>query len=125
MRALQLQALAHGVLATALCGLALGLVLIPQRFLQRPQAQGVISLHLAADGDLRLWNQPIASGELQRLLTAPRLRRRAVRLRIVPDPDTPWGDVRRLLDQLDPLPLTFELQLPAPPLPDGSSPPAG
>lgn len=114
MKALQLQAVAHGLLATALCGLALGLVLLPQRWLQRPQVQGVISLHLAADGGLRLWNQPIASGELQRLLSSPGLRRRAVRLRIVPDTDTPWGDVRRLLNQLDPLPLSLELQLPAP-----------
>lgn len=119
MRALQLQAVAHGVLATVLCGLAMGLLLLPQRWLQRPQSQGVISLHLAADGGLRLWNQPIAPGQLQRLLTAPNLRRPAVRLRIVPDPDTPWGDVRRLLNQLDPLPLTLELQLPA------LSPPAG
>jgi hypothetical protein len=119
VRALQLQAVAHGLLATALCGFALGLVLLPQRLLQRPQRQGVINLHLAADGGLRLWNQPIASGELERLLTAPSLRRRAVRLRIVPNPNTPWGDVRRLLDQLDPLPLSLELQLPAPSLPDG------
>ncbi len=119
MRALQLQALAHGVLATALCGLALGLVLLPQRWLQRSQAQGVISLHLAADGGLRLWNQPMASSEIQRLLMAPSLRGRAVRLRIVPDPDTPWGDVRRLLNQLAPLPLSLELQLPAPPSPAG------
>jgi hypothetical protein len=119
VRALQLQAFSHALLATALCGLALGLVLLPQRVLQRPQLQGVISLHLAADGGLRLWNQPITSGELERLLTAPSLRRRAVRLRIVPNPDTPWGDVRRLLDQLDPLPLSLELQLPAPLTPAG------
>ncbi|MEX0587833.1 MAG: hypothetical protein WD136_01120 [Cyanobium sp.] len=115
MRAQQLQAVAHGALATALCGLAMGLLLLPQRLLQRPQAQGVVSLHLAADGGLRLWNQPIASGELKRLLAAPSLRRRMLRLRIVPDPDTPWGDVRRLFDQLTPLPLSLELQLPAPP----------
>jgi hypothetical protein len=117
VRALHVQAVAHGLLGSALCGLALGLLLLPQRWLQRPQAQGVISLHLAADGGLRLWNQPIASGELQRLLALPSLRRRAVRLRIVPDPDTPWGDVRRLLSQLDPLPLSLELQLPAPSTP--------
>ena len=114
MRALQLQAVSHGLWATALCGLALGLVLLPQRVLQRRQLQGVISLQLAADGGLHLWNQPITSSELARLLTAPNLRSRAVRLRIVPNPHTPWGDVRRLLDQLDPLPVSLELQLPAP-----------
>ena len=109
------QALAHAVLATALCGLALGLLLLPQRRLQRPLAQGVITVHLAADGDLRLWNQPVAPAELLRLLQAPSLRRRVMRLRLVPDPDTPWRDVRRLLSQLEPLPLSLELQLPAPP----------
>lgn len=114
-RLLLLQALAQGVLATALCGLALGLLLLPQRRLQRPLAQGVIRVHLAADGGLRLWNQPVASSELLRLLNAPTLQRRAMRLRVVPDPDTPWGDVRRLFTQLEPLPLILELQLPATP----------
>lgn len=114
-RPLLLQALAHGVLATALCGLGLGLLLLPQRRFQRPLAQGVIHVHLASDGGLRLLNQPLASAELLRLLNAPNLQRRAVRLRVVPDPDTPWGDVRHLLTQLEPLPFTLELQLPATP----------
>jgi hypothetical protein len=92
----------------------LAVLLLPQRWQQRPMAQGVVSVHLAADGRLRLWNQPVASAELVRLLATPELRRRLVRLRIVPDPDTPWGDVRRLLTQLDSLPLSLELQLPAP-----------
>lgn len=109
-----LPALGHGLLATALCGVGLAVLLLPQRWQQRPMAQGVVSVHLAADGRLRLWNQPVASAELVRLLATPELRRRLVRLRIVPDPDTPWGDVRRLLNQLDSLPLSLELQLPAP-----------
>jgi hypothetical protein len=109
-----LQPFSHALLATALCAFSLGLLLLPQVRLQRPLAQGVISLHLAADGGLRLWNQPIAAAELRRLLAAPALRSRANRLRIVPDPDTPWGDVRRLLSQLDSLPLHLEIQLPAP-----------
>ena len=61
-----LQPFSHAVLATALCGLAMGLLLLPQVRLQRPMAQGVISIHLAADGGLRLWNQPIAAAELRR-----------------------------------------------------------
>lgn len=109
-----LPALGHGLLATALCGVGLAVLLLPQRWQQRPMAQGVVSVHLAADGRLRLWNQPVASAELVRRLATPELRRRLVRLRIVPDPDTPWGDVRRLLTQLDSLPLSLELQLPAP-----------
>ena len=68
-RPLLLQALSHGLLATALCGLALGLVLLPQqRRLQRSLAEGVISLNVAADGQLRLLNQPIAAAELPGLL---------------------------------------------------------
>ena len=113
-RAWLLQPFSHALLATALCALSLGLMLLPQVRLQRPLAQGVISLHLAADGGLRLWNQPIAAAELRRLLAAPALRSMANRLLIVPDPDTPWGDVRRLLSQLDSLPLHLEIQLPAP-----------
>jgi hypothetical protein len=114
-RLLLLQALAHGFLATVLCGFAVGLLLLPQRQVQRPLSQGVISLHVAADGGLRLWNQPVASAELLSLLQAPAARRPAMRLRVVPDPDTPWGDVRRLLTQLESLPLSLEIQLPATP----------
>ena len=114
-RPLLLQALAHGLLATALCGLALGLVLLPQqRRLQRSLAEGVISLNVAADGPLRLLNQPIAAAELPGLLAEQVRRSRPVRLRLVPDPDTPWAEVRRLLSQLDSLPLFLEIQLPAP-----------
>ena len=109
----------HGLLATALCGVGLAVLLLPQRLQQQPMAQGVVSVHLAADGRLRLWNQPVASAELVRLLATPSVRRRLVRLRIVPDPDTPWGEVRRLLSQLDSLPLPLELQLPAAPPPAG------
>ncbi len=112
-RPLLLDALGHALLATTLCGLALGLMVLPQRRLQRSMTQGVISLHVAVDGGLRLWNQPVAPAQLQRLLATPAMRRQAVRLRVVPDPGTPWGDVYRLLRQLDPLPLSVELQLPA------------
>jgi hypothetical protein len=111
--------LGHGLLATALCGVGLAVLLLPQRWQQRPMVQGVVSVHLAADGRLTLWNQPVASAELLRRLASPSVRRRLVRLRIVPDPDTPWGDVRRLLTQLDSLPLPLELQLPASPPPAG------
>ncbi|MEB3327128.1 MAG: hypothetical protein VKI39_05405 [Synechococcus sp.] len=114
-RALLITSLVHGLLATALCGLALGLLLLPQqRRLQSSLAEGVISLNLAADGQLRLLNQPIAAAELPGLLTDHLRRRRLARLRLVPDPDTPWGEVRRLLSQLESLPLSLEIQLPGP-----------
>lgn len=113
-RPLLVQALIQALLATALCGIALGLLLLPQqRRLQGSLAGGVISIHLAADGQLRLLNQPIAAAALPGLLARHARQRRPARLRIVPDPDTPWGDVRRLISQLESLPRRLEIQLPA------------
>ena len=54
------------------------------------------------------------AAELPGLLAEQVRRSRPVRLRLVPDPDTPWAEVRRLLSQLDSLPLFLEIQLPAP-----------
>ncbi len=112
-RPLLVQALIQALLATALCGIALGLLLPQQRRLQASLAGGVISIHLAADGQLRLLNQPIAAAALPGLLARHARQRRPARLRIVPDPDTPWGDVRRLISQLESLPHPLEIQLPA------------
>lgn len=56
--------LAWAGLATALCGLALGLLLLPQRLLLRTLNQGVVTLHVGADRQLRLWHQPVSRSEL-------------------------------------------------------------
>lgn len=115
-RALLLQAFGQMGLATALCGLAFGLLLLPQRLLQRPFGDGVVTLLHAPDGTLRLLNQPVTAAELRSLLAAAAMRRRVAVVRLVPDPATPWAEVRRLLSQLEPLPIPLELQLPTAPV---------
>ena len=107
-------ALAWAAVAVALCGLTLGLLLLPQRLRQRPMSEGVIAVHLETGGRLRLWNQPVSSAALSTVLAAAARRRPLPRLRLVPDPQVPWGEVRRALVFLDRGALPLELQLPAP-----------
>jgi hypothetical protein len=104
--------LAWAGLATALCGFALGLLLLPQRLLQQPLHQGVLTLHVGADEGLWLWHQPIKHSELEPFLRAAADRRPGIRLRVVPDPELPWGTLQNLLQQLQQGPLPLELQLP-------------
>lgn len=110
--------LAYGALATALALFAMGCLVIPQLLAQRPAHAGVVALHLAADGGLRLWNRPITPQQLPQVLRdAGRLDPQA-RLRLIPDPSTPWGVVQSLLPLLELSALPFEVQLPgAPPQP--------
>jgi biopolymer transport protein ExbD len=105
-----LDALALGVLATALAAAGLALLLIPQRIAQRPASTGVMTLRLDRIGHLWLWNQPIRAAELPELLR--RAAQRPVRLRLVPDGDVAWGSVQQLVSQLATTPLPLELQLP-------------
>ncbi len=106
--------LAWSAVGVSLCGLAAGLLLLPQRLLQRPMAEGVIAVHLESGGRLRLWHQPISAAALSRFLTAAARRQPPPRLRLVPDPQLPWGEVRRAMALLDRGALPLELQLPAP-----------
>ena len=53
------RALGSSVVAFCLCLGTTALLLLPQWQQQRPARDGVIVIHLAADGGLRLWNQPI------------------------------------------------------------------
>ncbi|MCP9932082.1 hypothetical protein KBY82_14970 [Cyanobium sp. AMD-g] len=107
-----LDVLALGTMATGLALLSLALILVPQRLAQRPASQGIVSLRLAADGQLRLWNQPVPRGQLipvlQRLEAGPG----SPTLRLVPDRDVPWGVVQGLMGQLGRSDLPLELQLP-------------
>lgn len=113
--ALPLAAALQAVLAAALCGFSLALLLLPQRLLQRPLSQGVVSLHVAADGQLRLWHQPVGRPELAAFLKATAQRRPGSRLRVIPDPQVSWGRLRPVLRELERGPLPLELQLPLPP----------
>lgn len=106
--------LAWSGVGVSLCGLAAGLLLLPQRLLQRPMAEGVIAVQLEPDGGLRLWQQPITPAALSRFLAAAARRQPPPRLRLVPDPQLPWGEVRQALALFDRGALSVELQLPAP-----------
>jgi hypothetical protein len=115
---LPLESLATASLATALLGLAVGgfglaLLLLPQRLLQRPLAEGVIALHIEPQGRLRVWNQPISLAALKALLAAA-ARKPGTKLRLVPSPQTPWGEVSRLAAFFERGDLPVELQLPVP-----------
>jgi len=101
-----------GAMAVALALAALLLDLVPQRLAQRPARQGVIVLHLAADGRLRLWNQPLSPAQLLPLLNRAARDPRRPRLRLKPDAGVPWGRVQALAAQLESLSLPLELQLP-------------
>ena len=99
--------LAWSVVGVSLCGLVAGL-------LQRPMAEGVIAVHLEPGGRMRLWHQPITPAALSGFLAAAARRQPPPRLRLVPDPQLPWGEVRRAMALLDRASLPLELQLPAP-----------
>lgn len=107
-----LDAAALGAMAIGLALLALALVLVPQRLAQRPANQGVVSLHLGADGLLRLWNQPIPSAQLAAVLQGLEADQGRPTVRLIPDPDVPWGSVQQLMERLGRSDLPLELQLP-------------
>jgi hypothetical protein len=108
-----LDGLAMGLMALGLCLLMAALVTVPQRLAQRSGAQGVLSLHLEADGRLRIWNRPVQEKELRQLLSARgALQARGLRLRLIPDPALPWGLVQARVASLEESGLALELQLP-------------
>jgi len=120
-------AIGLNLVATLLAMLAVALVVLPQRLAQRPGSEGVLALHLDAQGTLRLWNRPVQARELLELLqrragngsqpsavnrsAAPALGPDAV-LRLIPDPGVPWGVVRQVAEGLEATGLPLELQLP-------------
>ncbi len=107
-----LDAAALGAMATALALLTLALILVPQRLAQRPASQGIVSLHLGADGRLRLWNQSVPSAQLAVVLKGLKDGPGQPTLRLIPDPDVPWGAVQQLMERLGRSDLPLELQLP-------------
>lgn len=106
------EGLALGLMAAALALAALALTLIPQRIAQRPASSGVILLRLDNSGQLRLWNHAVAPQELNALLQRLATGRSDLRLRVVSDPQVPWGTVQHLVARLNTSPLPVELQLP-------------
>jgi biopolymer transport protein ExbD len=113
--ALLLDSVAMGLLSITLCASCLALVVIPQRLAQRAAAEGVIALHLDAQGQLRVWNQPIRPQDLAPLLTrakVPAPLPSSPVLRLIPDAGVPWGVVQQLVTRLENSGLELELQLP-------------
>ncbi len=104
--------LALGLMGAALVVASLALTLIPQRLAQRPASAGVILLRLDSRGQLRLWNHAVAPQELNALLQRLAAGRSDLRLRLMSDPQVPWGTVQQLLARLNTSPLPLELQLP-------------
>ncbi len=108
-----LDALGLALVAVALSLLLVAVVVVPQRWAQRPGAGGVLALHLEADGGLRLWNRRLSEGEVDALLRAAARRPGTpLRLRLIPDPAVPWGAVRERMETLAVGDLPVELQLP-------------
>jgi biopolymer transport protein ExbD len=82
---------------------------------QRTALEGVIALHLDAQGQLRVWNQPIRPqdlGPLLRRAQATGTLATAPVLRLIPDAGVPWGVVQQLVSRLENNGLDLELQLP-------------
>ncbi len=102
--------------ASSLCValLATAALVLPQWQRQLPARQGLISLHLAADGSLRLWNRPIAATALPALLRRAERLDSSTRVRLVVAPQVPWGVVQDLLPRLDSSTLHVDLELPLP-----------
>ena len=107
-----LDPLALGAMAVALAAVLVALVVLPQRLAQRPARAGVITLQLSRDGGLRLWNRPVQPQELAALLRQASSREPAPVLRLLPDPDLPWGSLRQVMARLRQTPLELEVQLP-------------
>ncbi|KEF42221.1 MAG: hypothetical protein ER33_06780 [Cyanobium sp. CACIAM 14] len=99
-------------MATGLCLFTLALLLVPQRLAQRPASQGIVSLHMAGDGQFRLWNQSVPADRLVAVLRRMEGQANRATVRLIPDPDVPWGSVQRLVGQLSAMGLPLELQLP-------------
>jgi biopolymer transport protein ExbD len=106
-------ALALGLMGTALAWLTVALVVVPQRIAQRPAGEGVLTVRVDRLGILRVWNQPIRPEHLPALLGRAATRGPAApRLRLVPDAAVPWGTVQQLAAELESSGLPLELQLP-------------
>lgn len=114
-----LDGVALALLSTTFTALALGAIMCAQRLSQQPAAEGVMTFHLGRHGELRLWNQPIRPQDLPDLLERAHSRSKGsptVVVRLIPDPQVPWGVTQAVLKRLQPNPpersWILQLQLP-------------
>lgn len=114
-----LDGMALALLSTGLTALAVWSMLWSQRVAQKPASEGVMTFHLGRRGELRLWNQPIRPQDLPGLLDRAQSRTavsQTMVVRLIPDPQVPWGVTRQVLSRLQPTPperhWILQLQLP-------------
>ncbi|MFN9058055.1 MAG: hypothetical protein ACK5W5_13900 [Cyanobacteriota bacterium] len=100
-----LDGIALALLSTTLTLVALWMILCVQKVAQQPAAAGIMTVRLDRQGGLRLWNQPIRSQELDGLCADAEARTRGsapLIVRLIPDPQVPWGVIHRMLSRLQP-----------------------
>jgi len=118
-RSLMLDALGLSLLCGVLAAFGIWTSLSSQTIAQQPALRGVMTIHLSRTGALRLWNQPILPQDLPMLLQKAQARstlEKRVVVRLIPDPQVPWGVIHRMLNRLQPNPQdrnwVLQLQLP-------------
>jgi hypothetical protein len=118
-RSLMLDALGLSLLSGVLAAFGIWTSLSSQTIAQQPALRGVMTIHLSRTGALRLWNQPILPQDLPMLLQKAQARstlEKRVVVRLIPDPQVPWGVIHRMLTRLQPNPQdrnwVLQLQLP-------------
>jgi hypothetical protein len=118
-RSLMLDALGLSLLSAVLAAFGIWTSLTSQSIAQQPALRGVMTIHLSRTGALRLWNQPILPQDLPMLLQKAHARstsEQRVVVRLIPDPQVPWGVIHRMLTRLQPNPKdrnwVLQLQLP-------------
>ncbi|MFN9546055.1 MAG: hypothetical protein ACK6AD_03145 [Cyanobacteriota bacterium] len=114
-----LTAISLVLLSTLATGALLLVLSCAQIVAQRPASRGVLVVHLGKEGGLRLWHQPIRPQEIPVLLERARTRSGTsspLVVRLIPEPEVPWGAVNVMLNRLRPPMLrpswTLQLQLP-------------
>jgi hypothetical protein len=118
-RSLMLDALGLSLLCGVLAAFGIWTSLSSQTIAQQPALRGVMTIHLSRTGALRLWNQPILPQDLPMLLQKAQARstlEKRIVVRLIPDPQVPWGVIHRMLNRLQPNPQdrnwVLQLQLP-------------
>lgn len=110
----QRRALGCSVVSLCIALVATALLLLPQWQQQQAASDGVIVIHLEADGGLRLWNQPIEPLMLPALIARLNRLDPGTRIRLSLAPQVSWGLVQDLIPFFNSSSLDVDLQLPAP-----------
>ncbi|MFN6340669.1 MAG: hypothetical protein ACK41W_18370 [Cyanobacteriota bacterium] len=112
-------AIGMALLSTTLLALAFWGITLSQVLERQPAHEGVMTFRLSRGGELRLWNQPVRPQDISLLLERAATRARGpsgLVVRLIPDPEVPWGVTHRFLNELRPVasqqPWILQLQLP-------------